>query len=84
MVYSGLLFFFFFFFLCDTKLNQNCKMNDCENRMASEESHDAVTTDHSVEPKRSIMTPMVIAKVKLCTRTSAKMIYAEEGKKHCA
>ena len=59
-------------------------MNDCENRMASEESHNAVTTDHSVVPKRRIMTPMVIAKVKLCTRTSAKMICAEEGKKHCA
>ena len=59
-------------------------MNDCENRMASEESHNAVTTDHSVEPKRRIMTPMVIAKVKLCTRTSAKMICAEGGKKHSA
>ena len=49
-------------------------------RMASEESHNAATTDHSVEPKRRIMTPMVIATLKLCTRTSAKMICAEGRK----
>ena len=44
-------------------------------------SHNVVSTDHSVEPKWMIIIPMVLAKVKLCTRTSVKMICADSGRK---